>query len=641
MPASAPTPDPEALSDSAATSDPEPAPAPPRRRHRVRRVVTAVVVVGLLGVTAGAVLLAVDAFSARSALTAAAGRVSTLQSGLADDADRATLAAELTALQQEAASARAHTDGPVWALAARLPVLGPNLDAVARIAAGLDDLVTDVVPPLVDTRLAVGDLERTADGGVDLAPLRDLAPRLAAAQAAVTATTASLAGIDPAELLPEVADPFVQVRARLADVAAAVATADRVAAVAPPMLGVDGPRTYLVLALTNAELRSGGGLPGAGLLVRADAGHVEVLRQVPGVEIGPFTTPVAELDAETAAIFTERPALFIQDVTLTPEFPTAAALAARMWALSQGEEVDGVVATDPVALAHLLEATGPVDVAAPDGDGTVGSSTVRLDAGNAVAILEHEVYSYGADSGAVADAFFGSVVAATVSRLESPDVSPAAVLKAVVAGAEQHRVQLWSAHPEEQARLAGTVVAGTFLSSPRAADAVGVFFDDTISGKMSWYLESSVTYVSSACTPAGRVDTIDVALTSTAPADAAAILPTYVAGWPNGTFVPGTVRTVVRVAGAVGSPAPQLERDGVVLGMDTHPLAGRSMGSGTIELYPGESTTVRIRALASASASTGGGLQPAGTLDLWSTPTAHDGGLRTVPVPVCGPSGNG
>lgn len=591
-------------------------------------------VVAVLAAAAAAVLVALDALAARSALTAAADRVPALQQALDGDGDRAALEHDLAALRDDAATARAHTDGPLWAVATRLPQVGPNLDAVARISAGLDDVTTAVVPALLDTRAALTGMQRTADGGIDLAALRDLGPRLAAARSTVTATTARLADLDPARLLPEIADPLVELRARLGDVAAAVGTADRTTALVPPMLGADGPRTYLVLALTNAELRSGGGVPGAVLLVQAEAGHLTVVRQVPGVEIGPFATPVADLDPESATIFSPRAAMFLQDVTLTPEFPTSAALAAQMWAQDQGEQVDGVVATDPVALAHLLGSTGPVDVPVPG-----GQDTVRVDADNAVALLENGVYGYGADAADAADAFFAAVVGATTARLQSPDVDAGSVLDALATGAREHRVQVWSARADEQERLAGTVLGGTFLSSPRAADAIGVFLDDAVPGKMSWFLESSVTHVGSECTPDGRLDTVDVTLTSTAPADAATSLPAYVAGLPTATHTPGTVRTVVRIAGPVGSPTPRLQRDGRGLGLDTHPLAGRSVASGTITLAPGQTTTVRITALASPATSTGAGPQPAGTLDIWSTPTAHDGGLRTVPVPVCAPRG--
>ncbi|WP_425955951.1 DUF4012 domain-containing protein [Xylanimonas sp. McL0601] len=615
------------------------APARNRRRPRARRIVLAVVLGLLLVPAGGSLLLARDARAAQAALDSAGERVPALQQAVSGDADPAAIGPQLAALQRDTAAARSHTDGPLWAVGARLPVVSHDLDAVARIAAALDDVARDVAPALVDVRAAVAGTQRTADGGVDLTALRALAPRVDAAQTTMTAVTASLARLDPAHLMPQLADPLVRLRSRLDAVAATVTTADRAVTLLPPMLGDDGPRSYLVLALTNAELRSGGGIPGAVVLLRADAGRVEVVREIAGVDLGEFSPPVTTLDPETTAIFSDRTARFIQDVTFTPEFPTSAALAARMWAQAQGEVVDGVIATDPVALAGLLRATGPVDVPLPAASAEhLGAATVTVTADSAVQLLEHDVYTSLGLAPAEADAFFGALVSATAARLESDDVDFSALVGALAAGAAQHRLVVWSAHEEEQAALTGTVLAGTFLSSPRAADAVGVFLDDAISGKMSWFLDTSVTLVSSRCTATGRVDTIDVTLTSTAPADAATSLPTYVAGWPDGIHAPGTIRTVLRVAGPVGAPTPRLERDGAVLGLDTHPLGGRSVASGTVTLAPGQSTTVRVEAAATPAASQGDGPQPGGTLDIWSTPTARAGGLQTVPVAVCAPA---
>src|SRR5664279_844162 len=69
-------------------------------------------------------------------------------------------------------------------------------------------------------------------------------------------------------------------------------------------------------------------------------------------------------------MYTERPAIYPADVNLTPDFPTAAAMIAKMYTARTGTAVDGVVAIDPVALSYLLEGTGPVDV----GDGVVLTS---------------------------------------------------------------------------------------------------------------------------------------------------------------------------------------------------------------------------------------------------------------------------
>ena len=597
-----------------------------------RRVTLAVLVALLLGVVVAAALVANDALAARQALTAAADRVPALEAALTADGDKAAtpaLTAELAAFQRDAHAAKVRSDGPLWWLAGRLPAVGPDLDAVTRISATLDGLASQVAPALLDARAAVSRTGRSADGAVDVSALSALAHRVSAARAEVTASQASLARVDGSALIPAIATPWAQLRGQLDDVAVAVTSVDRATTLVPAMIGADGPRTYLVLAMTNAELRSGGGVPGAVLLVKADRGKVSVVKEVAGVDLGPFQ-PVAKLDPESQAVFSQRPATFVQDVTETPEFPTSAQLAAAMWAKAEGDKVDGVIATDPVALSYLLKVTGPVDVPVPD-----SAQVVTLSADDAVPVLEHDVYAGMNLAAHQADAFFGSVVSAAAARLTDAHADPAALVAALAQGAAEHRVLVWSARPAEEKLLAATVVGGAFLSSPRAADAVGVFVDDSIAGKMSWYLDSKVELVQSQCTPAGRVDTIDVTLKNTAPADAGATLPWYVAGIPDGTFTPGDLRLVLRAVGPQGSPTPRLGRDGHVFGMDTYPLAGRSIASGTITLAPGQSTTVQVQALASHSTSLGGGPQPTGTLDIWSTPTARSGGLQTVPAAVC------
>ena len=56
----------------------------------------------------------------------------------------------------------------------------------------------------------------------------------------------------------------------------------------------------------------------------------------------------------------------MQDVNLTPDFPTAAATAQAMWERKTGQHVDGVLSLDPVALGYILDATGPVKITSPE-----------------------------------------------------------------------------------------------------------------------------------------------------------------------------------------------------------------------------------------------------------------------------------
>ncbi len=74
-----------------------------------------------------------------------------------------------------------------------------------------------------------------------------------------------------------------------------------------------------------------------------------------------------------------------------------------MWERAQGEQVDGVIATDPVALSYLLEATGPVTV-------PVDGGAVDLDAGNVVQTLLSDAYA-DLEPGEQTDTFFAAVAA--------------------------------------------------------------------------------------------------------------------------------------------------------------------------------------------------------------------------------------
>ena len=66
------------------------------------------------------------------------------------------------------------------------------------------------------------------------------------------------------------------------------------------------------------------------------------------------------MDAEQQQIYSTRLGKYMQDVNLTPDFPTAAATAQAMWERKTGQRVDGVISMDPVALGYVLDATGPV-----------------------------------------------------------------------------------------------------------------------------------------------------------------------------------------------------------------------------------------------------------------------------------------
>ena len=80
----------------------------------------------------------------------------------------------------------------------------------------------------------------------------------------------------------------------------------RPARLLPPMLGSEGPRTYLVVFQNPAELRSTGGIFGSFALMTADNGKITIADQSASSRtIGTSTPPVAT--AERRAISTCTP----------------------------------------------------------------------------------------------------------------------------------------------------------------------------------------------------------------------------------------------------------------------------------------------------------------------------------------------
>ena len=174
------------------------------------------------------------------------------------------------------------------------------------------------------------------------------------------------------------------------------------------MLGADGPRDYLVLFQNNAEWRSLGGIPGAMALLHTDDGAMTPRRAgVVGGLSASTTSRCCRSATRSRRSTASAPGKWIQNVTQVPDFAVSGALAREMWAREHGgQQVDGVIALDPVALSYLLEATGPVTL--PTGD--------VLTSENAVPLLLNEVYQRYEDP-ADQDAFFAAAAATVFDAL--------------------------------------------------------------------------------------------------------------------------------------------------------------------------------------------------------------------------------
>ena len=327
-------------------------------RQRLDRVAG----VGVGVATAGILLGALAVVTARVHVDRGVDLVdSGLESARLGDTDAAV--ADLRSAQRALARGESSL-GALWARPAWLvPGVSQNirvLDAVVgevRTLAGAG-IATAEEADLGSLRARRGEIDLAAVAAVE-DPLIDVLGRLEASAERIT----DLGG---GWLAFPVANRLEDLRVEIDDAAESVELAIEGVRIAPSLLGGDGPRTYLVLFTTPVEARATTGFPGNFAEVVFDDGRFDMVR------FGRIGELVAALPEGGGTLrgppdYLARYGRFSphwewRNITMSPDFPTVAAVAAELYPQSGGVPVDGVMSVDPVALAALLRFTGPIAV---------------------------------------------------------------------------------------------------------------------------------------------------------------------------------------------------------------------------------------------------------------------------------------
>jgi hypothetical protein len=574
----------------------------PRQGRRIALIVISAVVALLM---ASVVWVGVRALMAKDELERAIPLAQDVESRLVEG-DAAAAGNTARQLTEHANSAASLTGDPVWRAVEALPVVGVNLTVVRELAQTVKVIANEAVLPLT---VAAGEIAvdgfKPIDGAIALQPLIDAQPSVSAANAALIKAQTSLLAVRVSDALPPVRAAASQLEEALTNAARSVDAVDRAVRILPAMLGVSGPREYLVLFQNPAELRASGGISGAIALLQTDAGQMQLARQVSSSEYTHYESPVLELPLETRGIYGDITGQYIQDVNLTPDFVQSAKLAQEMWRLQFGGDVNGVLSIDPVALSYLLRATGPITL--PTGD--------VLSSENAVQLLLSDVYARYPDTG-LQDAFFAAAAGSVFSAVASGSAEPIALITALAQAGTEHRVLIWNSDDAEQAVLGDTSLAGGLPTGDETNQRFGVYFNDATAAKMGPYLDVQTGIGQATCRRDNRPNyVLDVTLTNTAPADAATSLPNYVtAGGAFGTAA-GNIRTIVYVYAAPGMENLGVTRDGAAVPYRPAHDAKHPLSSLSVELAPGESTVLQFSFLGAAAFN--------GNLEVETTPVIH------------------
>lgn len=565
-----------------------------RSQNRRRLIVAAAWLAALTAVIVGATIwLGVKANVVKTELDAAAQLIPILKEKVASD-NSAEATETVNQLRSHTAAAREAAGDPVWTLATAVPGLGANFSAIAEVARSADEVSSLGVAPLVKVVSSLNwDSLMPSATGTNLEPIQQASPSITSAAHAVRISAARLDKIDASTLLPEVADPLERAREQLRGVTGALDASANASQIIPSMLGADGPRNYLLMIQNNAELRASGGIPGALAVLSLDKGKLTMGAQSSAGDIGAMS-PTLPVDPEQEQIYSGRVGKYMQDINLTPDFPTSASTAIAMWEKKTSQRVDGVISIDPVALGYILDATGPVEITKPELLALAkGGLPTELTGKNVVRTLLSDVYAK-IEKPQLQDIYFAGVAQEIFAALSNGKGDAKGLVEGITRGTTEGRVLVWSDKTQEQSVIAKYPLSGSIAGPSVSPAQFGVYFNDGTGAKMDYYVKRTVQLVEE-CTgdEYGQVK-VRITSTNTAPADAATSLPAYVTG--DGVFgiPPGSVQTNVIAYGPVQANVETAMVDGKKTDFAAHRHSNRPVGTVTVTLAPGQSSTVEL-----------------------------------------------
>lgn len=487
--------------------------APPHLRRKLPWIISgaaAIVVVG--GVTG-----ALAALTARSDVDRA---VDAAVAGLdaADADDPAPAVAKLT----DAAEAFDRAETTLRAWWARPALLVPGVAQQARAVATMADSGADLARAAA-TSLGEVDLDtlHPVDGRIDPALVAQVEPSLTRALASLRRADRRLSGVRSPLLVAPVASRLSDLAQKVADARATAETASSALAVAPELLGADGPRRYFLVMQTPSELRGIGGFMGSwGELViddgRFDLTRTGRLRELTEGGAQPSARRI-EGQADFVGHWGQAPAQYWGLIGFSPDFPTVGSIITQLYPESGGSELDGVISLDPAGFAALLELTGPISVAGYDG---------QLTAENAEQVLLHDQYLGGADDDR--EAFLEEATNVLFDELTGGDLpGPRSISAALAPMVQGRHIQLFSVHRAPQRFF--TAIGADGSVQRRRPDGFGVVSQNFNGNKIDYFLRRSMTYDVTWDPRTGVVaGTLEVRLQNLAPASG---LPHAVIGW--------------------------------------------------------------------------------------------------------------
>ncbi len=319
--------------------------------------------------------------------------------------------------------------GPEAAQAAALLDMASATSGAARLAF---DAMAPVLAAWQDESAAQGLLPRLVPALAAAVPqFEQVSEKLAAAEAA-------RARLEPEHL----SDRSQALIAQFDQALPLLQTVAQGAQVAPALLGADGPRSYLLLAQNNDELRGTGGfISGVGLL-KFDQGRMDATLQ-DSYAVDDWTNPHPDAP-EPLLKHMKAEVLALRDANWWPDFPTSARAAQALYAQDQKVATDGVIAFDLDFVRALVAALGPLELAGYQEPVT----------GDNIVTAMRTVWAQPADAAGTAEQaqtsdwwghrkdFMGDLMQGALAKVQSGEVQPGPLAWVIKEALEKRQLQV-------------------------------------------------------------------------------------------------------------------------------------------------------------------------------------------------------
>lgn len=461
-----------------------------------------IIACAVLVVIALAGLCAFDLYSSSRSVLAESDDVIAAIDGLkgaVKKGDSEALQKSVDDLVDVAHSIKGEVHSPAWYLATLAPVYGSDIKSVQKLSDVFVDLADNALVPIASNPTVMNYKNVFSAGSVDLVALESLSGSLEAAAPVFLRSADTIISLPPAHI-EQLGKVLGTVQDGIGSATGMIELAQSLLPHVNTLFGGGGvTRNYLVVAFTNAELRSAGGFPGSWTLVTAKDGKIAMGK----------TVTLQQKADDFLTFRTDELYAFpgvdgnMGSIPFLPDFTQVGRYMAEGYEYHRSVHIDGVIAIDPVFLQHVLALTGGVTAS----DGTL------VDGTNAAWELMSNAYWRFGNEGKQQDQFFAEVASLSFDKLMHSlgTVSLTDLYAMLSNSAADHRLQVWMENEDLQRIFADQGFSGKVPDDPTKPE-LGVYLSDNTWAKIGWYTKLD-TKVSEPTENADGSKTYDVVTT--------------------------------------------------------------------------------------------------------------------------------